>query len=78
MMGIIGDLDVLYDDSLRRELEALPRAIACLTIAVGEHGYVDRQLGEIQSFKYIAAGVCIRELERFRVTTLGSHVLPKV
>lgn len=74
----VGDLDLLYDDGLDRELEALPRAIACLTVAVDERGIVDRHLGELQSFKYIAAGVCLRELERYRVTTFGSYVLPTV
>ena len=75
-MRAIGDLDLLYDDSLDREVEALPRAIACLANAIGERGTEDRQLGELESFKYIAAGVSLRELERFRITTFGSYVLP--
>ena len=74
----LSDLDLLYDDSLDRELEALPRAIACLANGVEEHGSEDRQLGELQSFKYVAAGVCLRELERYRITTFGSYVLPPV
>ena len=77
MRGVT-ELDMLYDDSLDRELEALPRAIACLVTAVEERGSVDRQLGELQSFKYIAAGVCLRELERYRISTFGSYVLPRV
>lgn len=72
----VSDLDFLYDDSLDREVEALPRALACLTVAVHEGGLEDRELGELESFKYLAAGVCLKELERFRVTTLGSYVLP--
>jgi hypothetical protein len=76
MQGV-GDLDLLYDDPLDREVEALPRALACLQVAVEEQGLEDRQLGELQSFKYIAAGVCLREYERYRITTLGSYVLPR-
>ena len=74
----VADLDVLYDDGLDREVEALPRAIACLVDAVEEHSTEDRQLGELQSFKYSAAGVCLRELGRYRITTFGSYVLPSV
>lgn len=74
----LGDLDLLYDDSLDREVEALPRAIACLANAVEERGLRDRQMVELQSFKYIAAGACLRELERYRITTFGSYVLPPV
>ena len=72
------DLDLLYDDSLDREVEALPRAIACLAVAVDEQGTIDHHLGELQSFKYIVAGVCLRELQRFLSTTLGRYTLPQV
>lgn len=73
------DLDLLYEDwGLDREVEALPRAIACLHNAVASEGKMDRRMGELQSFKYIAAGVSLRELERFRTTTLGSSTLPHV
>ena len=75
----VSDLEELYDESnLDREVEALPRAIACLAVAVHGRGVEDRQLGELQSFQYIAAGVCLSELERFRITTFGSYVLPPV
>lgn len=77
-MSGVDNLDLLYDDSIDREVEALPRAIACLAVAVEEKGTEDRQLGELLSFKYIAAGVCLRELERFVLTTLGGYVLPMV
>ena len=77
MQGV-NDLDLLYEGSVDREVEALPRAIACLANAVEEQGMVDRQLGALHSFKYIAAGVCLRELERYRITTFGSYVLPAV
>ena len=74
----VSDLDVLYDDTLDREVEALPRAIACLAVAVEMGGLADRLLGELTSFGYVAAGVCLRELERYRITTFGSYVLPRV
>ena len=77
-MSGVNDLDLLYDDSIDREVEALPRAIACLTVAVEEKGAEDRMLGELQSFKYVAAGVCLRELERYMITTANHYVLPRV
>lgn len=77
MQGV-NDLDLLYDGSLDREVEALPRAIACLACAVEQPGMVDRQLGPLHSFRYVAAGVCLKELERYRITTLRSYVLPPV
>lgn len=68
--------DEHYDE---RELEALPRALACLEVAVNESGYKDRKVGELNSFEYVAAGVCLRELDRYRVTTFGSlSGLPRV
>lgn len=77
-MSNVGDLDVLYDDGLDREVEALPRAIACLAMAVEVEGAQIQQLGELQSFKYVAAGVCLRELERYMLTTVGRSILPRV
>ena len=74
----VSDLE-LYGDDIEREVEALPRAIACLDIAVKEPAMIsDHQLGQMQSFKYIAAGVCLRELERFQETTLGLTSLPRL
>lgn len=71
------DLDDLagYNE---REFEALPRAIACLGVAVGEVGWVDRRVGEVKGFGYVAAGACLRELQRYRITTFGSYTLPRV
>lgn len=78
-MAAVNDLDVLYDDGgLDRELEALPRAVACLKQAVEGDGTWDRRLGSLQSFKYIAAGVCLKELQRFMITTMGTSSLPRV
>ena len=74
----MNDPDVIYEENLDREVEALPRAIACLEVAVNEAGIEDRQVGELESFKYIAAGVCLRELERYWISTRHSYVLPGV
>jgi hypothetical protein len=76
---MVGDIDDLYDDVYSdREFEALPRAMACLRVAAEEPGLVDRQCGELKSFGYVAAGVCLRELQRYRITTFGSYVLPRI
>ncbi|KAK1825029.1 hypothetical protein LTR12_000570 [Friedmanniomyces endolithicus] len=64
-----------YDD---REIEGLPRAIACLEVAVRERGWVDRKAGELRSFGYVAAGVCLRELRRYMITTFGRNTLQRV
>jgi hypothetical protein len=71
--------ELLLEDYDEREIEALPRALACLEVAATESGYKDRKLGELKSFLYVAAGVCLRELDRYRVTTFGSlSGLPRV
>lgn len=58
-------LDSLYDLE-EREIEAWPRTIACLVVACRETGLQDARLGELQSFKYIAAAACLQEFERTR------------
>lgn len=68
------DLYDTYDTYDEREVEALPRAIACLENSVQEKGYVDRRLGELKSWRYVAAAVALREAERYLVTTFGSRV----
>lgn len=74
-MREVEDLDDLYDDTHydERELEALPRALACLEVAVEEGGYRDAKLGELKSFGYVVLSVVLRELDRYRVTTFGSR-----
>lgn len=68
------DFEDLYDAKYdEREFEALPRAVACLHVAIKDKGYEDKKLGQLQSFRYIAVGVCLRELQRYRITTFGSH-----
>ena len=73
----VNDLEELFDVK-EREIEALPRAIACLSVALDEAGCVDRLVGELKSFRYIAAATCLEELLRYRITTFGSYLLPKL
>lgn len=69
-------LDDLYDLE-EREIEAWPRSIACLVVACHERGLQDSRLGELQSFKYVAAATCLKEFERTR-RGFGSYgSLPK-
>jgi hypothetical protein len=35
-------------------------------------------VGEMQSWKYIAAGVCLREIKRWFAIDMGRHALPLV
>ncbi|KXS97177.1 hypothetical protein AC578_875 [Pseudocercospora eumusae] len=61
----IQDIDDLHDPRYHdRDVEALPRAIACLHVALSEEGYRDRKIGELKSFKYIAAQVALEELPK--------------
>lgn len=69
-------LDDLYDLE-EREIEAWPRTIACLVIACGEPGLKDYRLGELKSFKYIAAANCLNEFERTRKGLGKFTTLPK-
>ena len=43
--------------------EALARSIACLAIGVEEEGHVGHRVEGLQSWTYIAAAVCLRELK---------------
>lgn len=62
-------IDLHYNE---REIEAFPRALACFEVGVKETGVRDKRVGVLGSFKYLAAGVCLRELDRYRITTFGS------
>ncbi|TKA65705.1 hypothetical protein B0A55_11132, partial [Friedmanniomyces simplex] len=73
--GMMEDEQYGYDD---REIEGFPRAIACLEVAVRERGWVDRRAGELGTFGYVAAGVCLGELRRYLVTTFGRATLPRM
>jgi hypothetical protein len=73
MMGMREEFDrhVAHTvDSMRMDddgntSEALPTAIACLAIGVEEEGYHLRKVGYLKSWKYVAAAVCLEELEKF-------------
>jgi hypothetical protein len=45
--------------------EALARSIACLAIAVEDPGDVSVKIGKLQSFAYVAAAICLREIDGF-------------
>lgn len=73
-------IDGDYDDDDRND-EALPRSIACFAVGMQEDGLWDRKLGCLKSWKYIAAGVCLREMKRWRMVGSGSSgyvMLPRV
>lgn len=46
--------------------EALERSLACMYVAVNEPGKVVPKLGQLKSFAYVAAAVCLQEVEKFR------------
>lgn len=46
--------------------EALEKSIACLAVAVEETGITWERVRKLESFRYVAAAVCLRELERFQ------------
>ena len=45
--------------------DALERSIACLAVAVNTTR-VRKKVGALVSFAWVAAGVCLREVERFQ------------
>ncbi|KKY15588.1 putative rna-dependent rna polymerase [Diplodia seriata] len=47
--------------------EALARAIACLAVGMTEARKVNKRVGELRSWKYVAAAVCLREIELFKI-----------
>ncbi|GME22105.1 RNA-dependent RNA polymerase eukaryotic-type [Neofusicoccum parvum] len=47
--------------------EALARSIACLAIGITEQHRINKRVGELRSWKYIAAAVCLREIELFKI-----------
>ena len=48
-----------------RDLESLERSIACLSVAMEKEGHTSNAVG-LESFKYVAAAVCLKEIERFQ------------
>lgn len=47
--------------------EALARSIACLAVGMTEQRRVSKKVGELRSWKYVAAAVCLREIELFKI-----------
>lgn len=60
------DVDVYEDPAYEGEdtSESLERSISCLALAMQEEGEHVRGMGTLQSWKYVAAAVCLRQLER--------------
>ena len=69
-------LDALYDLP-EHVIEAWPRTVACLVVACREEGLHDYRLGELKSFKYIAAATCLKEFERTRSSVRMFGPLPR-
>lgn len=72
-----GDLIDLGDpgDVVR---EAFPRAIAALVVGMRKLPRKDPKLGELVSFRYVAASVCLAEFKRYLVTTFGKLTYPQI
>lgn len=47
------------------KVEALPRSIACLQVALDEQGQFYPKSGILKGFAYVAAGICFKELDEF-------------
>lgn len=57
---------IIKDPTTGREsAEALERSIACLAVAM-EEKLARKKVGVLTSFKYVAAAVCLKEVERFQ------------
>ena len=54
---------IKFGESGEKE-DALPRAIACLAVGVEEKGLEVKIVGCLRSWTYIAAAVCLMELEK--------------
>jgi hypothetical protein len=55
----------LGEDSEIDRGEALARSIACLAIAVKEPERILPRVGRLQSFGYVVAAVCLKEIDHF-------------
>ena len=52
------------DDGNHSETEALARSVACLSVAMEESEAVPK-IGKLESFRYIAATICLQEVQKF-------------
>ena len=59
------DYIVEGDEGEGGKIEALPRSIACLQIALDEQGRNYPKLGILKGFGYVAAEICLEELDNF-------------
>lgn len=65
-------------DGEDRNDEALPRAMACFAVGIEEVSLSDRKIGgQLKSWKYVAAGVCLREMKRWMAGGPGFAMLPR-
>lgn len=53
-----------YDDDAGND-GPLARSIACFALGMQESGHVVHSIGRLKSFVYVAAAVCLGELEKF-------------
>ena len=66
-------------DGEDRNFEALPRAMACFAVGMDESSLFDQKLGgPLKSWKYVAAGVVLREMGRWMQGDRGWAMLPRV
>lgn len=63
----------IVKDGAEPSMEALERSVACFEISF-ELGRVRKRSGELVSFKYVAAAVCLKEIERCSGGRLGTSL----
>ena len=56
---------ILKDESEDFTEEALERSIACLSVAVDNVTEPGPRLGKLESFGYLVATICLRQVKRF-------------
>jgi hypothetical protein len=54
----------IVKDGADPSMEALERSVACFYVSFKEIGRKRRMDGELVSFRYVAAAVCLKEIER--------------
>lgn len=57
---------------------ALERSLACLHLGLSEPGKHVRTVGPLHSFVYVAAAVCLSEVEKFRAANKGRNGLTQL
>ena len=58
------------NDSEETSEDALALATACFTIAMEQPGHTARRIGEVKSFRYIAAALCLKEVKKIQPSGL--------